>query len=279
MASQKLSDKNTSVKNKWILLTGASGGIGEAIAQELYHAGAKLILVGRDQKKLLGIRIRHQFSSSRAAIIEADINTPEGREKILAICNKLPEPISILINNAGLSDFHFMDQQSPDTITRLIHTNLLSPVLLTQTLIPVLKKASSPVVVNIGSTFGSIGYPGYAAYCASKFGLRGFTEALRRELADTSMAVCYIAPRATRTNINSDLVNEMNGALGNAMDDPALVASHVLKAIQKRQPVTYIGWPEKLFARINQILPGIVDGALRKQLPVIKKFSQQRTSP
>lgn len=278
MASQQLSDKNTSVKNKWILLTGASGGIGEAIAQELYHAGAKLILVGRDQKRLLGIRIRHQFSSSRAAIIEADINTPEGREKILSTCNKLPEPISILINNAGTSDFGFLNQQTTEVISQLIHTNLLSPVLLTQTLIPVLKKASSPVVVNIGSTFGSIGYPGYAAYCASKFGLRGFTEALRRELADTSMLLCYIAPRATRTGINSDLVNEMNEALGNAMDDPALVAKHVLRAIEKRKATTYIGWPEKLFARINQILPGIVDGALRKQLPIIQQFAQRRTS-
>lgn len=278
MATKTLSDKNTSVKNKWVLLTGASGGIGEAIAQKLYHAGAKLILVGRDQKKLLGIRIRHQFSSSRAAIVEADINTEEGRAKILSLCNKLPEPLSILINNAGISDFHFIDQQSSETISRLIHTNLLSPILLTQTLIPVLQKASAPVVVNIGSTFGSIGYPGYAAYCASKFGLRGFTEALRRELVNTSMAVCYIAPRATRTSINSDLVNEMNGALGNAMDDPALVASHVLKVIQKRKSITYIGWPEKLFARINQILPGIVDGALRKQLPIIHQFSQSRNN-
>lgn len=277
--TDKTTEPGTSVKGKWVLLTGASGGIGECIAQELYQAGAKLILVGRDQKKLLAIRIRHQFSASRAAIIEADINSVEGREKIIFTCNKLPEPVSILINNAGLSDFHFLDQQPSSTVTALIQTNLLSPMLLTQILLPVLKKSEAPVIVNMGSTFGSIGYPGYAAYCASKFGLRGFTEALRRELANTSIAVCYVAPRATRTSINSKLVNEMNQLLGNATDDPALVAGQVLKAIIKRRPVTYIGWPEKLFARINQIFPGIVDGALRKQLPVIQKFSQQRISP
>lgn len=279
MADKTLPGASASVKNKWVLLTGASGGIGEALAQELYQAGAKLILIGRDQKKLLPIRIRNGFSANRVAIIEADINTTAGREKILSICQKIPEPVSVLVNNAGTSDFHFLEQQSPEAITQLIHTNLLSTILLTQLLLPVLQQATAPVIINIGSTFGSIGYPGYAAYCASKFGLRGFTEALRRELADTAMAVCYVAPRATRTHINSDLVNEMNTALGNAMDDPVLVARQVRIAIEKRQATTYIGWPEKLFARINQILPGIVDGALRKQLPLIRQYSQRRISP
>jgi short-subunit dehydrogenase len=59
------------------------------------------------------------------------------------------------------------------------------------------------MVVNVGSTYGSIGYPGYASYCATKFALRGFSEALRRELADTRVGVLYVAPRATRTSMNS----------------------------------------------------------------------------
>lgn len=275
----KKSSTDHALKDRWVLITGASGGIGEAIACELYAAGAKLILVGRDAQKLQMLRTRYQFAQGQSVMLVADINSAAGRKIIQAFCERLPEPLSVLVNNAGLSDFHFLEQQAPAKIASLIQTNLLSPILLTQALLPVLQKAPSPLIVNIGSTFGSIGYPGYAAYCASKFGLRGFSEALRRELADTPVDVCYVAPRATQTGINSDLVNEMNTALGNAMDDTARVAAEVRKVIEKRCSQTFIGWPEKLFARINQILPGIVDGALRKQLPLIRQFSQRRTNP
>jgi short-subunit dehydrogenase len=146
-------------------------------------------------------------------------------------------------------------------------------------MLPILEKSEHPVIVNIGSTFGSIGYSGFAVYSASKFGLRGFTEALRRELANTAIDVCYVAPRATRTTINSKHVNEMNAALGTAMDDPAIVAAQVLIAIESRKAETYIGWPEKLFVKINQLIPKIIDDALHKQLPVITRFSQQRKIP
>jgi short-subunit dehydrogenase len=277
--NKKLSKEQRSIKNRWVLLTGASGGIGEAIAVHLYKAGAKLVLVGRDQGKLVDLRTRNKFASGRAALIVANLNEENGRKKIAAACAKLPEPLSILINNAGITDFSLVARQEAATIENIVTTNLLSPILFTQTMLPVLQKAEYPLIINMGSTFGSIGYSGFAVYSASKFGLRGFTEALRRELANTAIDVCYIAPRATRTAINTDAVNEMNVALGNAMDDPATVAAQVLIAIETRKPEIYIGWPEKLFVKINQLIPKIVDGALLKQLPVITQFSQQRKTP
>ena len=130
-------------------------------------------------------------------------------------------------------------------------------------------------IINVGSTFGSIGYPGFSAYCASKFGLRGFTESLRRELADSGLQVSYIAPRATETDLNSDNIVAMNDALGTAMDEPSLVADEVMQIIST--PVAsdkYLGWPEKLFVRINALLPALVDSSLRKQLPIIRRFAK-----
>lgn len=273
--AKKISRQNASVKGKWILLTGAGGGIGEAIAVRLYQAGAKLILVGRDQQKLVAIRTRNKFSAGRAVIIIADLNEEDGRNKIATACTKLPEPVSILINNAGVSEFCFVADQANASIANILTTNLLSPILFTKTMLPLLQKSEYPLIVNIGSTFGSIGYSGFAVYSASKFGLRGFTEALRRELANTAIDVCYVAPRATRTTINTNTVNEMNAMLGTAMDEPAIVAEQVLTAIETRRPETYIGWPEKLFVKINQLIPKIVDGALLKQLPVITRFANK----
>ena len=138
--------------------------------------------------------------------------------------------------------------------------------------LPLLRAQPRALVVNVGSTYGSIGYPGYATYCASKFALRGFSEALRRELADTQVNVMYAAPRATRTAMNSTAATALNQALKVGMDDPADVARAVLKAVQSERSELYLGWPEKLFVRINGMLPGVVDRALRKQLPVIRRY-------
>lgn len=129
------------------------------------------------------------------------------------------------------------------------------------------------MVVNVGSIYGSIGYPGYATYSASKFALRGFSEALRRELADTTVDVLYAAPRATRTSMNTSAATALNQALKVGMDDPVDVARAVLDAVQQQRNELYLGWPEKLFVRLNGMLPGVVDRALRKQLPLIRRYS------
>ena len=127
-------------------------------------------------------------------------------------------------------------------------------------------------MVNVGSTFGSIGFPCHAAYCASKFGLRGFTESLIREYAHSPVNFYYLAPRATQTSINSDAVVSMNRALGNQMDPPERVADALVAQLEGNKSRWFIGFPEKVFARINGVLPGIVDRALIKKLPVIQRF-------
>ena len=153
--------------------------------------------------------------------------------------------------------------------------NVTATLQLTHRLLPILRQQGRALVVNIGSTFGSIGYPGFTAYCASKFAIRGFSEALRRELADTQVKVLYLAPRATRTSMNSDSVVAMNTELKVAMDDPQLVARTVRAAIESEREELYMGWPEKLFVRLNGLLPRVVDQALRKQLPVIQRFARK----
>ena len=103
--------------------------------------------------------------------------------------------------------------------------------------------------------------------------MRGFSEALRRELADTSVNVLYAAPRTTRTTMNSSAAQALNQALKVGVDDPQDVARAVLDAVQAERSELYLGWPEKLFVRLNGMLPGVVDRALRKQLPLIRRYS------
>lgn len=259
------------------VVTGATGGIGRAIAKQLDAAGARLILVARDAVRLADLQGQLRTQGHKA--ISADLATESGRSAVLDACRVAGNPgISLLVNSAGINDFDLFAAQSPDAIRRMVDINLVSPILLCQALLPLLHTAADGQIVNIGSTFGSIGYPGFGAYCASKFGLRGFTEALRRELDGTPLRVTYIAPRATRTDLNSDAVIAMNDALGTAMDDPEAVAREVIAAIHSSsRNDQYIGWPEKLFVRVNAIFPGLVDKSLRKQLPIIRRFATQKT--
>jgi short-subunit dehydrogenase len=161
-------------------------------------------------------------------------------------------------------------------LERLISINLVAPMILCQMFIPLLKQKPEAFILNMGSTFGSIGYPGFSAYAASKFGMRGYTETLRREFADSNIQVMYLAPRATSTPINSSVVIEMNEKLGNAMDDPAIVADALITMLKTNKTSGYIGWPEKLFVRVNSLFPKIVDNALRGKLSTIRDFANNQ---
>jgi len=166
-----------------------------------------------------------------------------------------------------------LEQLSASEIDSMLTLNVHAPIQLTSLMLPVLKQASEAMVVNVGSTYGSIGHAGYATYCASKFALRGFSEALRRELADTRVGVLYVAPRATRTSMNSAAAQALNDALSSAVDDPQDVAQAVLQAIAGNRRELYLGWPERFFVRLNSLLPTLVDRGLRKHLPLIRHHS------
>ena len=257
------------LKNKTIVITGASGGIGEAIAEQLSVLGANLILVGRNTEKMSRF---NQQQSNRHQIVGADLSRQTDRDLLFKVCQD-SHSIDILINAAGISNFSSFSDTSEELLTRLMNINLISPMMLTNQLLPLLSQSSKSIILNVGSTFGGIGYPGFSQYCASKFGLRGFSESLKRELQDTSTKVLYIAPRATNTKINSNSVVQLNQDLGTKTDDPKFVATVVIKQLINETDRVAIGWPEKLFLKINGLFPGLVDNAIAKQLKQIKKFT------
>jgi short-subunit dehydrogenase len=263
------------IQNKTIVLTGATGGIGRAVARTLDRMEARLVLAGRTKGKLDALLA--ELEGQYHATVIADLSTTGGRRDLRrrVAGNADAEGPAVLVNCFGVNALQLFDEQSAADIEQQVITNLLSPMLVCHDLLPAMKRQPEALILNVGSTFGSIGYPGFSSYCASKFGLRGFTEALRRELADTSVRVSYVAPRATRTDLNSPAVNAMNDALGTRTDDPEAVAAAIVEMIRgSHRANRFLGWPEKLFVRVNALLPRIVDGALRKQLPLIRRFAQ-----
>lgn len=260
------------VKNKKIILTGASGGIGSKTALYLAKEGAQLVLVGRNKLALGSVFDSLQYNGLDHQIVIADLSSPFGRQAVV----DASENADCLINMAGINSLSLLESMSDEHVNDIINSNLTVPILLTKALLPILASRPKAAIVNVGSILGSIGMPGSVAYCASKFGLSGFTESLKRELSDTSIKVSYVAPRATQTGMNNKQANELNNALGNNVDTPDLVAKIIIKSLKKSKPTRrYIGWPEAFFVRINALFPRLVDRSFVKKLHIIKKYSNK----
>lgn len=262
------------LREKCVLITGASGGIGSAIARALDIEGCQLLLCGRTHSKLQALR--HTLKGKNHHILCADLAQPSSREALLSDAKRLN--CNMLINCLGINQLSLLTQSTNQDIEEMLRTNLQIPIQLCLGLVPYFNQQSTAAIVNIGSILGSIGYAGSTLYCSSKFGLRGFTESLRRELADSSTHVLYFAPRATNTDLNGENANAMNHALRNKVDEPKLVAQCLVRQLKNnRYNNYYLGWPENFFIRLNSLFPQLVDKALLKQLPIIRRFTSPST--
>jgi len=256
-----------------IVLTGASGGIGRHLALQLAVAGARLALVGRRGVALAEVCGGLPGGERASFTVVADVTQPSGRQAVVAAASERMGGVDLLVNNAGILEFGAFTAAAPAAIETLYQTNLVAPILLTRALLPGMIAAGRGHLTFVGSILGSLALPFHANYAASKFGLRGFTEALRRELAGSGVTVTYVAPRATRTGLNSDAVYRMGEATGMHVDEPEAVATAIVRAIVGRRREVFLGRPEGFFARLNTMWPGLMDVALRKQTRVMREFA------
>lgn len=258
-----------------VLVTGAAGGIASAIASELQAGGARLLLTDLNSDALVAVEERFDLPGDRLCTFAGDITDPFDRSRLVALAGDFG--VNVLINAAGLNPFGPLDEQSTSQIELALRVNLLAPILLCQEMLPVLRRGPQGRIVNIGSSFGAIGFPCFSTYSATKFGMHGFSEALRRELAGSSVKVHYVAPRATRTRLVTDRIKAMNEELGVGMDTPEDVARAVARVIESESRECTLGLPERIYAKLNGLLPGVIDRALAKQLPTILRYASNRT--
>ncbi|NNM82036.1 MAG: SDR family oxidoreductase [Burkholderiales bacterium] len=259
------------INGKHILITGAAGGIGSTLAMALAKGGASLLLADRTSESLEEIRTRIEASGGKVKIAEADLLDPSGPLQLAELA--IREGIDILVNLAGIMSFRLFQEETPESIERLFRVNTIAPMLLINSILPHLLKKGSGRIVNVGSVYGSIAFPCFASYSASKFAVRGLSEALRRELEGTGVGVTYVGPRYVKTPINAGAVSRMSEAMKVNMDEPEVVAAAIVSAIEQDKSEQYIGFPESLFVRINAILPALVDGSIRKQTPAIREYA------
>lgn len=261
------------LKNKRILLTGATGGIGAYLVKFLLEKKCRLGVVGRSEKRLQQLTDKLSKNGNQVVSIRADICSETDRQKIIQQMQQNYKGIDILINLAGSMEFISFQNQTDDKIQQLFQTNVIAPMQLSKQVLPNMLANNSGHIVNIGSVFGSIGFAYFSSYSATKFALRGFSQALRRELAETNIKVSYIAPRAVKTSLNSKQVYAMAKAVKMNMDTPQKVAKNIVTAIEKQHKERYLGFPESLFVKINALFPGLIDIATKAQNKIAQQYA------
>jgi short-subunit dehydrogenase len=263
--------------NNRILVTGASGGIGRGVALALAKKGAVLMLGGRNQAKLEALSREIERDGGQAYAMPCDLAQAGAPEALARQARAELGEVDVLVNCAGTLNFNLFADESAQELETLWRINVLAPMALTRALLPSMIAQAHGRIVNVGSIFGSIAFAHFASYSASKFAMRGFSEALRRELEGSGVGVTYVAPRYTRTALNDGAVSRMATAVNMNTDEPAWVADRIVRAIEQDRKDCYLGWPEAVFVRINAILPRWVDAALRRQNIQMREFAAQST--
>ncbi len=255
-----------------ILLTGATGGLGQALAIALSNQGGILCLVGRNNNKLNALKTTLETQGGKVHSIVMDLSKPGASQAVLEQAKQAMGDIDLLINNAGVLDFIELQNQDEGRIAEIINTNVTMLIQMSRNLLPSYLKKNQGHFLFIGSIFGSLGFPHYATYCASKYAVHGFSQALRRELVDTNIGVTYIAPRAIATPMNDNNTVAMLEKAGQQMDSAESVANIIVGALQKKKQEVFIGQPQHFFAWLNGLAPRMVNIGLKKQTRLAKLF-------
>jgi NAD(P)-dependent dehydrogenase (short-subunit alcohol dehydrogenase family) len=252
------------LEGKRALITGAGSGIGRALAIEASRLGMTVALCGR-RAEPLHATFAEMKSSGRHLRLSGDITVSAVRRSIRDYLWRHWRSLDVLVNNAGLVSVGPLSCTTDDELERVMLTNVVAPLALSREMLPLLRRAGTSRIVNIGSVLGDIPYPLFAAYSASKFAVRGLSIAMRRELKPYGIGVTYAAPRATKTDA-SDAMSPLVEPLQMRLDDPAAVANQVWRAVMQDLDSIYAKGPERLFVLAQRLLPSIVDRAISTQM-------------
>ncbi|WP_320069807.1 SDR family oxidoreductase [Micromonospora sp. RTGN7] len=250
------------------VVTGAASGIGAALAHALARRGADLVLLDRDAERLAAVvaAIRAAHPDRQVTTHLVDLADATATARVAEEIRRAHPRLRLLINNAGVALGGRFDQVTLDEFNWVVDINFRAVVQLTHALLPALKAEPGAHLVNVSSLFGLLAPAGQAAYAASKFAVRGFTEALRHELAEDGVGVTSVHPGGIRTRI------AQSARVGSGVSvpeyeagrrqfeklltiDPATAAEVILRGVERRRGRVLIGWSAKLPDLLARLAP------------------------
>jgi short-subunit dehydrogenase len=254
-------------RDKVVVVTGGSDGIGRALIGELINGGARVATCGRHFDKLYALQM--EYSQVMLHTMVCDVSREEDCKRFIHSTVETFGTIDILINNAGISMRSLFDEADTDVIRRIMDVNFMGAVYCTKAALPFIIERKG-TVVGVSSTAGYRGLPGRSGYSASKFALQGWLEALRTELWDTGVHVMWVSPGFTASNIRNTALNSQGVGQGESpLDESKLMsaetcAKYILKAIEKKKRVLVLTFTGKLTVFLNKFFPSLTDKLIHR---------------
>jgi short-subunit dehydrogenase len=261
-----------SFKNKIVWITGASSGIGEALACAFAREGSKLVLSARREEELQRVKNKCRLNDDDCLILPLDLSDTENISSLIeTVVNKFGR-IDVLVNNGGVSQRAFAKDAPLDIDRKIMEVNYFGTVAITKNILPVMLRQKQGDIVVISSVSGKFGFYLRSAYSASKHALHGFFESLRMEVHKENIRVLLVCPGRIRTEISVSAINE-KGQKNGTMDkydsnsiSAEECAEKILTALKKRKEEIYVGGPrERMALRLKRFFPNLFSKIIRKQ--------------
>lgn len=225
------------LKNKKVLISGGSAGIGKSLIKELTAHGVQdIAVIGRRKDPLEALR--SEFNRVNFLTIQGNVAEPADLERALSEIKEKWGELDILINNAGVVSAGLLDELSDEDIINQVNVNITGLLLLTKKSLSLLKKSKDGAIINVSSGYGYIAMPFYSVYAASKAAVGQFSDALRRELHQYPLHVMTIYPSATDTDM-------MKSAVVKEMDSPDQVAKGSIEGLLNKEINVIFGGKER----------------------------------
>ena len=252
----------SSFKDKVVVITGGSDGIGKALVEMFLKMGAKVATCGRNYDKFYQLQ---QTNVGKPLLIQAadvskELDCKNFIDKVIANYGT----IDILINNAGVSMRALFADVELDTLKKVMDINFWGAVYCTKFCLPYITQ-NKGTIVGVSSIAGYRGLPGRTAYCASKFAVNGWLEALRTELLNTGVNVMWVCPGFTSSNIRNAALNSNGTSQGETtMDEGKMMtseacATHIINAIEKKKRTLVLTFTGKRTVFMNKFFPALAD--------------------
>lgn len=265
-------------KDKVVIVTGASSGIGEAVAREFARNQSKVVLAARSESSLFRITSEIKAEGLEAMYVRTDVSNEDDCRNLIERTVEKYGTIDILVNNAGISMRASFDDVDLKVLHRLMDVNFWGTVYCTKFALPYLVRNRGSLI-GVSSVAGFHGLPGRTGYSASKFAMHGFLETVRIENLNKGLHVMIIAPGFTATEIRKHALNADGSEQGKSPLDegrlttPEYVAKWVLKGIRKKKRNKLLTWTGQLTALFQRIIPELVDRAYYNE------FAREPESP
>ena len=257
--------------NKTVWITGASSGIGEAVAKTLAPKGAKLILSSRRESVLQDLVLSIDHSENHK-ILPLDVSNSAELTSVIQEHQSLLNSVDVLINNAGISQRSLTWDASPESERQLMETNYFGAVTVARAVLPGMMERQQGNIVILSSPAGKFGFPLRSSYAASKHALHGYFESLRAELKETDIRISFLLPGRVQTEIGHNALTG-DGTPANSMDERLArgitaeeCALAIIKAAEKGSAEVYLG-REQVLIYLHRYAPWLFRWVVKRIKP------------